>query len=320
MGKNKNKARTALVTGGAGFIGSNLCKYLLKKGHRVICIDNLLSGSLDNISDTDSKDFVFLNNDVTEPIDIKQDIDIIFHLASPASPVDYANHPVYTLKVGALGTINMLEIAKNKNAVMLLASTSEIYGDPQVHPQSEDYYGNVNPVGPRSIYNEAKRFAESITYAYYKNEGVDTKIARIFNTFGPNMRIDDGRVIPNFIGACLKNQNIAIYGDGKQTRSFCFVDDMVEGLYRLINSDFHQPVNLGNTREITILELAMQIRDLLKADNEIVFMDLPGDDPKLRRPDITRAKNHLNWYPEVKLEDGLIITIESFKENFRRFK
>lgn len=306
---------TALVTGGAGFIGSHLCKYLLKKNYKVICIDNLITGSLKNLEGIKTGDFLFVNHDVTEHIDIKDNINIIFHLSSPASPIDYLQLPIQTLKVGALGTHNILGLAKSKRAAMLLASTSEVYGDPLIHPQKEEYWGNVNPVGPRGVYDEAKRFAEAITMAYHKQQGVDTRIARIFNTFGPNMRIRDGRVIPNFIRQCLKGEDITAYGDGKQTRSFCYIEDMVEGLYKLSKSDYHYPVNLGNPNEITILELANKIKSLTNSTSKTIFNPLPVDDPKVRMPDISKAKKILKWEPKVNLEEGLVKTIGWFKDN-----
>lgn len=306
---------TALVTGGAGFIGSHLCKYLLKKNYKVICIDNLITGSLKNLEGIKTGDFLFVNHDVTEHIDIKDNINVIFHLSSPASPIDYLQLPIQTLKVGALGTHNILGLAKSKRAAMLLASTSEVYGDPLIHPQKEEYWGNVNPVGPRGVYDEAKRFAEAITMAYHKQQGVDTRIARIFNTFGPNMRLRDGRVIPNFIIQCLKGEDITAYGDGKQTRSFCYIEDMVEGLYKLSKSDYHYPVNLGNPNEITILELANKIKSLTNSTSKTIFNPLPVDDPKVRMPDISKAKKILKWEPKVNLEEGLVKTIGWFKDN-----
>ncbi len=307
--------KTTLVTGGAGFIGSHLCKYLLNKNYKVICIDNLITGTLKNLENIKTGDFLFINHDVTEYIDIKDNINIIFHLSSPASPIDYLQLPIQTLKVGALGTHNILGLAKSKRAAMLIASTSEVYGDPLIHPQKEEYWGNVNPIGPRGVYDEAKRFAEAITMAYHKQQGVDTRIARIFNTFGPNMRMRDGRVIPNFIIQCLKGEDITAYGDGKQTRSFCYIDDLVEGLYRLSESDYHYPVNLGNPNEITILELANRIKSLTNSTSKTIFNPLPVDDPKVRMPDISKAKKILKWEPKVNLEEGLSKTIGWFKDN-----
>ena len=306
---------TALVTGGAGFIGSHLCKYLLKKNYKVICIDNLITGSLKNLEGIKTGDFLFVNHDVTEHIDIKDNINIVFHLSSPASPIDYLQLPIQTLKVGALGTHNILGVAKSKRATILLASTSEVYGDPLIHPQTEEYWGNVNPIGPRGVYDEAKRFAEAITMAYHRQQGLDTRIARIFNTYGPNMRMRDGRVIPNFITQCLKSEDMTTYGDGKQTRSFCYIDDMVDGLFKLISAEYHLPMNLGNPNEITILELASRIKKLTGSNSNIIFNPLPEDDPKVRMPDIRKAKKMLTWEPKVNLEEGLVKTIGWFKDN-----
>jgi dTDP-glucose 4,6-dehydratase len=306
---------TALVTGGAGFIGSHLCKYLLKKNYKVICIDNLITGSLKNLEGIKTGDFLFVNHDVTEHIDIKDNINIIFHLSSPASPIDYLQLPIQTLKVGALGTHNILGVAKSKRATILLASTSEVYGDPLIHPQTEEYWGNVNPIGPRGVYDEAKRFAEAITMAYHRQQGLDTRIARIFNTYGPNMRMRDGRVIPNFITQCLKGEDMTTYGDGRQTRSFCYIDDMVDGLFKLISTEYHLPMNLGNPNEITILELSSRIKKLTGSSSNIIFNPLPEDDPKVRMPDINKAKKILTWEPKVNLEEGLAKTIGWFKDN-----
>ncbi len=305
--------KTALITGGAGFIGGHLCKYLLKKEYRVICVDNLITGTLKNIEDIKSGDFEYINHNIIDFIDISEKIDLIFHLASPASPIDYLQLPIQTLKVGALGTHNVLGFAKSKRAVMLLASTSEVYGDPLQHPQREEYWGNVNPVGPRGVYDEAKRFAEAITMAYHRQQGVDTRIARIFNTYGPNMRLNDGRVIPNFICQCIKGNDITAYGQGNQTRSFCYVDDLMEGLYKLTQTRYNLPVNMGNPDEFTILQLAEMIKKLTGSKSRIVFNPLPEDDPKVRMPDITKARKFLDWQPQVKLEDGLKKTIEWFK-------
>jgi dTDP-glucose 4,6-dehydratase len=307
--------RTALVTGGAGFIGSHLCKYLLKKEYRVICIDNLITGTLKNIEEIRNDDFEYINHNIIDYIEIKEKIDLIFHMASPASPIDYLQLPIQTLKVGALGTHNVLGLAKSKRAVMLLASTSEVYGDPLVHPQREEYWGNVNPVGPRGVYDEAKRFAEAIIMAYHRQQGVNTRIARIFNTYGSNMRLNDGRAIPNFIYQCLKGNDITAYGDGKQTRSFCYIDDLIEGLYRLTQTQYSYPVNMGNPDEFTILQLAEKIKLLTNSKSRIVFNALPEDDPKVRMPDITKAKKLLDWEPQVKLEEGLKKTINWFKDN-----
>jgi len=307
--------KTALVTGGAGFIGSHLCKYLLKKEYRVICVDNLITGSLKNIEDIKSGDFEYINHNIIDFIDIKQKIDYIFHMASPASPIDYLQLPIQTLKVGALGTHNVIGLAKSKRSIMLLASTSEVYGDPLEHPQREEYWGNVNPIGPRGVYDEAKRFAEAITMAYHRQQGVNTRIVRIFNTYGSNMRINDGRAIPNFIYQCLKGNDITAYGDGKQTRSFCYIDDMIEGLYRLTQIQCSFPVNIGNPDEFTILQLAEMVKMLTDSKSRVVFNLLPEDDPKVRMPDITKAKKLLDWQPQVKLQEGLKKTIIWFKDN-----
>ncbi len=306
--------KTAVVTGGAGFIGSHLCKFLLNKGFRVICIDDLVTGTLKNLESIKDDDFEFINHDITEFIKIDEKVDCIFHFASPASPLDYIQLPIQTLKVGSLGTHNVLGLAKSKRAVMVLASTSEVYGDPLVHPQTENYWGNVNPIGPRGVYDEAKRFAEALTMAYHRQQGVDTRIARIFNTYGPNMRIRDGRVIPNFITQCLKGEDITAYGTGKQTRSFCYIDDMVEGIFKLSQADFHYPINLGNPTETSILELADIIRNIIGSKSKVVFQPLPQDDPKVRMPDISLAKKILNWEPKVSLEEGLKKTVEWFKK------
>lgn len=301
-----------IVTGGAGFLGSHLCDHLLKKGYHVICIDNLATGDTRNIEHINSEKFRYLKHDVTKPIYFGDKIDYIFHLASPASPVDYLELPIQTLKVGALGTYNMLGLAKEQGARFLLASTSEVYGDPLVNPQPESYWGNVNPIGPRGVYDEAKRYAEAITMAYHNHHGVDTRIARIFNTYGPRMRAGDGRVVPNFINQALKNEDITVYGDGSQTRSFCYVSDLIEGLYRLMMSDYVEPVNLGNPGEMSVLEFAEMIIRIIGSDSRIVFKDLPVDDPKVRRPDIGKAKEILGWEPVVDLREGLEHTIKSF--------
>jgi len=305
--------KTALVTGGAGFIGSHICDYLLDKSFRVICMDNLITGSLENIEHIRGGDFIFINHDVTEYIDIKDNVDLIFHFASPASPIDYLQLPIQTLKVGALGTHNILGLAKVKRAKMILASTSEVYGDPKVHPQTEEYWGNVNPVGPRGVYDEAKRFAEAMVMAYHRQQGLDTYIVRIFNTYGPRMRKDDGRAIPSFVSQCLEGRNITVYGDGTQSRSFCYISDMVEGIYRLINSDYHMPVNIGNPEEMTIIKLAEEVKAITGSRSEIIFQDLPEDDPMVRRPDITRARKIINWEPEVGFSEGIARTINYFK-------
>jgi len=302
-----------IVTGGAGFLGSHLCDLLLGKGHEVICIDNLVTGNTRNIEHIQSDRFTFLKHDVTKSIYFGDKIDYIFHLASPASPIDYLDLPIQTLKVGALGTYNMLGLAKEKGARFFLASTSEVYGDPLVNPQTEEYWGNVNPIGPRGVYDEAKRYAEAITMAYHRYHKVDTRIVRIFNTYGPRMRINDGRVVPNFIGQALRGEDITVYGDGSQTRSFCYVSDEVEGIYRLMMADYSLPVNIGNPQEHTIIEFANIILKMMGSGSKIVFNDLPVDDPKQRRPDISKAQNLLGWEPKVGLEKGLKETIGYFR-------
>ena len=305
--------KTALITGGAGFIGSHLCEYFLTKGHRVICMDNLITGSLDNIKQIKSKELEFEKQDITKHINIKGPVDYVLNFASPASPVDYIKFPIQTSKVGSLGTHNCLGIAKAKRARFLMASTSEIYGDPAVNPQPEEYWGNVNSVGIRSCYDEAKRFSEAITMAYYRMHKLDTKIVRIFNTYGERMRINDGRVVPNFIDQALKGKNLTVYGDGKQTRSFCYVSDLVEGIYKLLLSDYNAPMNLGNPDERTILDFAKTIIKETGAKSKIVFKPLPQDDPKQRKPDITLAKKLLKWTPQVPLEVGIRRTIAYLK-------
>ncbi len=302
-----------LITGGAGFIGSHLCDLLLAKGHEVVCVDNLVTGNKNNIAHIENDNFSFIEHNVTKPLYLEEKIDYIFHLASPASPIDYLELPIQTLKVGALGTHNMLGLAREKNARFLLASTSEVYGDPLVNPQTEEYWGNVNPIGPRGVYDEAKRFAEAITMAYHRYHGTQTRIVRIFNTYGPRMRLNDGRVVPNFIGQALNGEDITVYGDGSQTRSFCYVSDEIEGLYRLMMSDYSNPVNIGNPEEHTILEFAKFIIKLTGTDSKIIFKELPEDDPKQRRPDITKARRILEWEPIVSLEEGLKNTIQYFK-------
>ncbi|MCD4706335.1 MAG: SDR family oxidoreductase [Candidatus Sabulitectum sp.] len=303
-----------LVTGGAGFIGSHLSDRLLEKGHSVIALDNLLTGSTDNIAHLAGRsDFKFINHDVTEYIFIPGNIDFIFHLASPASPIDYLMYPIQTLKVGALGTHKALGLAKEKNAGLLLASTSEVYGDPLVHPQPESYWGNVNPVGPRGVYDEAKRYAEALVFAYHRTHGVDTRIARIFNTYGPRNRADDGRVVPSFVCQAIKGEDLTIFGDGGQTRSFCFVSDTVNGLIALMESGYHDPVNIGNPNEMTVKEFALEVIRFAESRSSLVYRDLPVDDPKVRKPDISTAKRVLNWGPEVLLEDGLKETIDYFR-------
>jgi dTDP-glucose 4,6-dehydratase len=302
---------TAVVTGGAGFLGSHLCEYLLAREWRVICLDNLDTGSLMNVKHLREDRFEFRYHNCVDFIDVDEPVDAVFHLASPASPVDYLRLPLHTLKVGSYGTHNALGLAKFKRARFLLASTSEVYGDPEVHPQREEYWGNVNPVGPRGVYDEAKRYSEALTMAYHRQQGVDTHIVRIFNTYGPRMRQHDGRAIPNFIRQALEGKPITIFGDGSQTRSFCFVDDLIEGIFRLTMSDYHMPVNIGNPNEMTLLELADVIQRMTGTTSELVYEGLPEDDPKVRQPDITRAREVLDWEPKVALEEGLRRTLES---------
>jgi dTDP-glucose 4,6-dehydratase len=306
-----------LITGGAGFLGSHLCEYFLNKGHEVICMDNLITGSIDNISHIKSEKFQFVKHNVSEFIDLEGELDYIMHFASPASPIDYLELPIQTLKVGALGTHNALGLAKSKKATLLLASTSEVYGDPLVHPQSEEYWGNVNPIGPRGVYDEAKRFAEAITMAYHRTHSINTKIVRIFNTYGPRMRVNDGRAIPNFLKQALTGKDLTVYGDGSQTRSFCFVSDLVEGLYRLLMSEQNYPVNIGNPNEMTVKEMADKILQATNSKSKVIQVPLPEDDPKIRQPDITRAKKYLNWEPVVSLDEGLQSTLEYFKEQLK---
>lgn len=304
-----------LITGGAGFLGSHLCDRFIKEGYKVIAMDNLSTGSLDNIAHLfPLKQFEFFHHDVTKFIHVPGKIDYILHFASPASPIDYLKIPIQTLKVGSLGTHNALGLAKEKNARILVASTSEIYGDPEVHPQKEEYWGNVNPVGPRGVYDEAKRFMEAITMAYHTYHKVETRIIRIFNTYGPRMRLNDGRALPAFIGQALRGEDITVFGDGSQTRSFCYVDDLVDGIYRLLLSDYPYPVNIGNPDEITIKEFAEEIIKLTGTKQKIVYNPLPVDDPKQRQPDITKAKEILGWEPKVKRADGLKITYDYFKQ------
>ena len=306
-----------LVTGGAGFLGSHLCEYFLNKGHEVICMDNLITGSKDNISGIKNKKFQFIEHNVSEFISLEGELDYIMHFASPASPIDYLELPIQTLKVGALGTHNVLGLAKAKRASFLLASTSEVYGDPLVHPQPEVYWGNVNPIGPRGVYDEAKRFAEAITMAYHRTHGINTKIVRIFNTYGPRMRVSDGRAIPNFLKQAIMGRDLTVYGDGSQTRSFCFVSDLVEGLYRLLMSENNYPINIGNPNEMTIKEMADKIVKATHSKSKIIHVPLPEDDPKIRQPDITLAKKYLNWEPEVSLDQGLQSTLEYFKNQLK---
>ncbi len=306
--------KTTLITGAAGFLGSHLCDKLLAKGMSVIGMDNLITGSMSNIAHLkDNPNFSFINHDVCQHIALEGELDYILHFASPASPIDYLKIPIQTLKVGALGTHNVLGLARAKNARILVASTSEIYGDPLVHPQTEDYFGNVNTIGPRGVYDEAKRYLESITMAYHRYHGVDTRIIRIFNTYGPRMRLNDGRVIPAFMGQALRGEDLTVFGDGSQTRSFCFVEDEIEGIYRLLMSDYHLPVNIGNPDEITILDFAQEIIALTGTDQKIVFKELPKNDPLQRKPDITKAKEILGWEPKVGRAEGMRHTYDYFK-------
>jgi len=303
-----------LITGAAGFLGSHLCDRFIKEGYDVIGMDNLITGSMDNIAHLmGNANFEFYHHDVSKYVHVSGDLKYILHFASPASPIDYLKIPIQTLKVGAHGTHNLLGLAKDKKARILVASTSEVYGDPLVHPQTEDYYGNVNPIGPRGVYDEAKRFMESITMAYHTYHQLETRIVRIFNTYGPRMRLNDGRVLPAFIGQALRGEDLTIFGDGSQTRSFCYVDDLVEGIYRLLLSDHSQPVNVGNPDEITISEFAEEIIKLTGTKQKVVYEDLPKDDPKKRQPDIAKAKKLLGWEPKVNRQEGLKITYEYFK-------
>jgi dTDP-glucose 4,6-dehydratase len=306
--------QTVLITGGAGFLGSHLCERFLAEGWAVICMDNLITGDLANVEALFADpDFHFEKRDVTEYIHVPGDLEAILHFASPASPIDYLELPIQTLKVGSLGTHKVLGLARAKGARFLLASTSECYGDPLVHPQSEDYWGNVNPVGPRGVYDEAKRFAEAMTMAYHRYHGVATRIVRIFNTYGPRMRLNDGRALPAFMSQALEGRPLTVFGDGSQTRSFCFMDDLVEGIWRLLNSETVTPVNIGNPSEMTILEFARKVIELTGTESEIVFKELPEDDPKVRQPDITRARTLLGWEPQVDLDTGLRRTLEFFQ-------
>jgi dTDP-glucose 4,6-dehydratase len=306
--------KRVLITGGAGFIGSHLCDLLIKKGCHIICMDNLLTGDINNINHLfGNRNFEFIKHNVTQYIHVKGKLDYILHFASPASPMDYLKYPIQTLKVGSLGTHHALGVAKEKRAKFLLASTSEVYGDPLVNPQPESYWGNVNPIGPRGVYDEAKRFAESMTMAYHRYHKIDTKIVRIFNTYGPRMREDDGRAIPNFISQALKGKPITVYGKGLQTRSFCYISDMVAGIYKLLTSPVNDPVNIGNPHEMSLIDLAKTIIRLTGSKSKIVYRKLPIDDPKVRRPDVKTAKARLKWLPKVKLEEGLSRTIEYFR-------
>jgi dTDP-glucose 4,6-dehydratase len=302
---------TAVVTGGAGFLGSHLCDYLVGEGYRVICVDNLETGSLQNVEHLRGDSFVFVNHDLTAHLEIDEPVDFVFHLASPASPIDYLRLPLQTLKVGSYGTHNALGIAKWKRARFLLASTSEVYGDPAVHPQPETYWGNVNPIGPRGVYDEAKRYAEALTMAYHRQQGVDTCIVRIFNTYGTRMRPHDGRAIPTFVRQALANEPLTVFGDGSQTRSFCYVDDLIRGLVLLAKSGEHLPVNIGNPQELSLLELAQTVVRVTGSKSEIVYEALPVDDPQVRQPDITRARQLLGWEPQVTLEEGLRLMLQT---------
>jgi len=305
--------QAAVVTGGAGFLGSHLCDRLLLEGFKVICVDNLLTGNMENISHLfGDENFSFIKHDVTNYIYVSGKVDYILHFASPASPIDYLKLPIQTLKVGSLGTHKALGLAKEKKASFLLASTSEVYGDPEIHPQQEDYWGNVNPIGPRGVYDEAKRFAEAITMAYHRYHGLETRIARIFNTYGPRMRLDDGRALPTFVGQALRGEDITVYGDGSQTRSFCYVSDLVDGIYKLLLSDEVNPVNIGNPDEITIKEFAEEVIKQTDSKSKIVYKPLPEDDPKVRQPNIERAQKILKWNSKIQREEGLKITIDYF--------
>jgi dTDP-glucose 4,6-dehydratase len=308
-------ARRAVVTGGAGFLGSHLCERLLADGWQVLSVDNLVTGAARNVAHLrGNPNFQSLQHNVSEPLYIDGSVEALLHFASPASPVDYADHPIATLKVGTLGTHNMLGVARAKGAIFFLASTSEVYGDPKVHPQPETYWGNVNPVGPRAVYDEAKRASEAFTMAYHRAHGMNTRIVRIFNSFGPRMRLNDGRAVPNFLMQALKNQPMTVYGDGSQTRSLCYVDDLIEGIVHLLATDYAEPVNLGTEDEVTMLQLATRIRDLSGSSSEVVFKPLPEDDPKQRRPDLTRARQILHWQPRTSLDAGLARTIAYFRE------
>ena len=313
------KRKVAVVTGGAGFLGSHLCDKLIDEGIKVICLDNLLTGRIENIQHLlGNENFQYINLDVTNFIKIDFDVDYVLHFASPASPIDYLKYPIQTLKVGSLGTHKTLGLAKEKKATFLLASTSEVYGDPLIHPQSEDYWGNVNPVGPRGVYDEAKRFAEALTMAYHNFHNLDTRIVRIFNTYGARMRLDDGRALPAFISQALNNEDITVFGDGSQTRSFCYVSDLIDGIFKLLLSNETLPVNIGNPNEITIEEFAKEVIRLTNSKSKIVYKELPIDDPKVRQPDISRAKSILGWEPKVSREEGLKITLEYFKKELQK--
>lgn len=308
--------KVAVVTGGAGFLGSHLCDKLLNEGMKVFCVDNLLTGSLNNIEHLfGNEKFVFFHHDVTNFIHIPSKVDYVLHFASPASPIDYLKLPIQTLKVGSLGTHKVLGLAKEKGARILIASTSEVYGDPEIHPQREEYWGNVNPIGPRGVYDEAKRFAEAITMAYNRYHDVETRIVRIFNTYGPRMRLNDGRALPAFVSQALKGEDVTVFGDGSQTRSFCYVSDLIDGIYKLLLSDIDTPVNIGNPSEITIKQFAEEVIKLTGSKSKIVYKELPEDDPKVRQPDITKARTLLNWEPKVDREEGLKLTLEYFRSS-----
>jgi len=307
--------KRVLITGGAGFLGSHLCDRFVNEGYHVIAMDNLITGHVENIEHLFKlPNFEFHHHDVSKFVHVAGNLDYILHFASPASPIDYLKMPIQTLKVGSLGTHNLCGLAKEKRARMLIASTSEVYGDPLVHPQNEEYWGNVNPIGPRGVYDEAKRFQEAITMAYHNFHGLETRIVRIFNTYGPRMRLDDGRALPAFMSQALRGEDITVFGDGSQTRSFCYVGDLVEGIYRLLLSDYHMPVNIGNPHEISLNDFALEIQRLIGSDSKIVYMPLPQDDPKQRQPDITKAKTILGWEPKVERAEGLKITLDYFKE------
>lgn len=316
---SQNQKKRVLITGGAGFLGSHLCDRYLKEGYNVICMDNLLTGSKQNIEHLfGNEDFEFIKHDVTNFIYVKGELDLILHFASPASPIDYLEMPIQTLKVGSLGTHKALGLAKAKNAKFLLASTSEVYGDPTVHPQKESYWGNVNPIGVRGVYDEAKRFAEAMTMAYHRYHRIDTRIVRIFNTYGSRMRLRDGRALPTFMRQALKNEPITVFGDGSQTRSFTYVDDLVEGVFTLSESDVTEPVNIGNPEEITILDFAKEVIELIGSSSEIVYKQLPKDDPQTRQPDISKAKKELGWEPRISRREGLEITLDYFRKEVEK--
>ncbi len=314
--------RTVLITGAAGFLGSHLVDKALREGFRVIGVDNFITGTEENIKHlANEQEFIFIEHDVIEPLDLKEEIDYVFHFASPASPKDYYALPIETMRVGSEGTYNMLNLAKEKGATFMLASTSEVYGDPEVHPQPETYWGRVNPIGPRSVYDEAKRYAEAMTMAYKRLYNLDIRIVRIFNTYGPRMRLNDGRVLPNFITQALKGEPLTVYGDGSQTRSFCYVDDLIEGIWRLMmRVKYHEPVNIGNPEEVKIIDFAREILEITGSNSPIVFKPLPQDDPKRRRPDITKAKQLLNWEPKVPRKEGLRKTLHYFKDKLHLYE